>query len=189
MSKLLPDALRNVRHLLPSHRPSPVQPIQELRHPVGRALPFLELLLQLLDCLRFNVALHAPKVDAFSPEAKLLLVTIVPFAANCPWMNRFYVEPQASREPLIELSERESHHALNVLRLKPGDRCAALNGQGAELLCQVEKIGKRQVTLRICQRNNIPPLPYQTTLIQALPKGKAMEFIIEKATELGAAHI
>ncbi len=149
----------------------------------------MELLLQLLDCLRFNVALHAPKVDAFSPEAKLLLVTIVPFAANCPWMNRFYVEPQASREPLIELSERESHHALNVLRLKPGDRCAALNGQGAELLCQVEKIGKRQVTLRICQRNNIPPLPYQTTLIQALPKGKAMEFIVEKATELGAAHI
>jgi 16S rRNA (uracil1498-N3)-methyltransferase len=101
-------------------------------------------------------------------------------------MHRFYVEPAESRKELTELSEREAHHALNVLRLKEGERVVALNGEGAELCCTVEKVGKRGVTLRVYQRGAIPPLPYQLTLIQAVPKGKAMEIIVQKAAELGA---
>jgi 16S rRNA (uracil1498-N3)-methyltransferase len=72
------------------------------------------------------------------------------------------------------------------LRLNEGERVVALNGEGAELSCTVEKLGKRGVTLRVYQRNAIPPLPYQLTLVQAVPKGKAMEIIVQKAAELGA---
>jgi 16S rRNA (uracil1498-N3)-methyltransferase len=101
-------------------------------------------------------------------------------------MHRFYVEPRESQGDLIELSVREVHHALNVLRLKEGERVVALNGEGAELSCTVTKVGKKEVTLRVYQRNVIPPLPCQLTLVQAVPKGKAMEIIVQKAAELGA---
>ena len=104
-------------------------------------------------------------------------------------MNRFYIEPGQSRQSAIELSERESHHAMNVLRIKPNERVMALDGHGAELLCQVEKIGKHTVSLKVYQRNNVPPLPYQITLVQAMPKGKTMETIIQKATELGSSRV
>jgi 16S rRNA (uracil1498-N3)-methyltransferase len=45
------------------------------------------------------------------------------------------------------------------------------------------------VELEVLQKNSIPPLPYQLTLVQAIPKGKLIESIIQKATELGATRI
>jgi 16S rRNA (uracil1498-N3)-methyltransferase len=104
-------------------------------------------------------------------------------------MHRFFVEPEQSREGRFELSEREFHHATHVLRLKEGDRVVVLDGQGGELSCAVESMNKRSATLKVYQRNQIPPLPYQLTLIQAIPKGKSMEAIVQKAAEFGAAHI
>lgn len=104
-------------------------------------------------------------------------------------MHRFFVEPGQSGGELIELSEREAHHAATVLRLKPKDRVVVLDGAGSELSCNVEHLGKNRVTLRVYQRNNVPPLPYQLTLVQAIPKGKTMETIVQKATELGAWRV
>jgi 16S rRNA (uracil1498-N3)-methyltransferase len=101
-------------------------------------------------------------------------------------MHRFFVEPGQSGNALIELSEREAHHAANVVRVNEGERVTALDGQGGELSCTVEKVGKRGVTLRVYQRNKTAPLPYQLTLVQAVPKGKTMETIVQKAAELGA---
>lgn len=45
------------------------------------------------------------------------------------------------------------------------------------------------IQLAVSQKNSIPPLPYQLTLLQAIPKGKIIESIIQKAVELGAARI
>jgi 16S rRNA (uracil1498-N3)-methyltransferase len=104
-------------------------------------------------------------------------------------MHRFYIEPGQTRDATIELSVREAHHALHVLRLKEGERVVALDGNGSELLCHVEKAGKRGVALKVAQRNSVPPLPYQLTLVQAVPKGKTMETIIQKAAELGAWRV
>ena len=104
-------------------------------------------------------------------------------------MHRFYVDPQQSGNDLIELSEREAHHAANVLRLKEGERVVALDGQGSELCCTVQRVAKRGVTLAVYQRNKVPPLPYQLTLVQAVPKGKTMETIVQKAAELGAHRV
>jgi 16S rRNA (uracil1498-N3)-methyltransferase len=104
-------------------------------------------------------------------------------------MHRFYVEPQQSGKDTIELSEREAHHAANVLRLKEGERVVALDGQGSELGCNVQRVAKRGVTLEVYQRSKVAPLPYQLTLVQAVPKGKTMETIVQKATELGAYRV
>ena len=104
-------------------------------------------------------------------------------------MHRFYVDPEQSGKEVIELSEREAHHGANVLRLKPGERVVALDGQGSELCCTVQNVSKRGLTLAVYQRNKIPPLPYQLTLVQAIPKGKTMETIVQKAAELGASKV
>ncbi len=104
-------------------------------------------------------------------------------------MHRFYLPPAQTRSPELTLSERDAHHALNVLRVRPGERVVVLDGAGQELLCEVRSVERPAVTLVVRQNNMIPALPYQLTLVQAIPKGKTMDGIVQKATELGAHRI
>jgi 16S rRNA (uracil1498-N3)-methyltransferase len=104
-------------------------------------------------------------------------------------MHRFYLPPDQSRDNVLTLTGREAHHALHVLRVRPGERVAVLDGAGQELLCEVQKPGKDELQLRVAQRNGVPPLPYRITLLQAIPKGKIMDAIIQKAVELGVHRI
>jgi 16S rRNA (uracil1498-N3)-methyltransferase len=104
-------------------------------------------------------------------------------------MHRFFLPPlECQRQPLI-LSATEAHHAVNVLRIRERERVVVLNGAGDEFLCEVQQADRRQVTLKILQKHAIPPLPYQVTLAQAVIKGKTMEWIVQKATELGMHRI
>jgi 16S rRNA (uracil1498-N3)-methyltransferase len=104
-------------------------------------------------------------------------------------MHRFYIEPGRANDRVLELCEREAHHATRVLRLREGDKAACLDGAGTEFLCVARSIRKNAVSLEVTDRRSIAPLPFQTTLIQAIPKGKTMETIIQKATELGAHRV
>jgi len=104
-------------------------------------------------------------------------------------MHRFYLAPDECHKESLTLSERESHHALRVLRVRPDERVVVLNGVGDELLCQVLGTDRGRVTLKVMQKNKIPPLPYQVTLAQAVTKAKTMELIVQKATELGAHRV
>ena len=104
-------------------------------------------------------------------------------------MHRFYLPPAECQQQPLTLSEREAHHALNVLRIRPGERVAVLNGAGEELLCEVQEAGRRAVTLKVVQTHTLGRLPYTVTLLQALTKGRTMELIVQKATELGTHRI
>jgi len=99
-------------------------------------------------------------------------------------MHRFYLPPAEAAQPELTLSERESHHAVNVLRLRAGERVAVMDGAGGECLCEVTDTDKKAVRLAVKQRNRHEPLPYRITLLQAMTKGKSMDFIVQKATEL-----
>jgi 16S rRNA (uracil1498-N3)-methyltransferase len=104
-------------------------------------------------------------------------------------MHRFYLPPEHCRNSTLELSGDEAHHALRVLRLQTGERVTVLDGAGHELICEVRAAAKRTVMLAVLHRNSSPPLPCQITLLQAVPKAKAMDYIVQKATELGAARV
>jgi 16S rRNA (uracil1498-N3)-methyltransferase len=104
-------------------------------------------------------------------------------------MHRFYLPPAQCQDSTLLLTDSEAHHALDVLRVRPGERVVVLDGAGHELLCEIQKPGHDQVKLTVVQRNTIPPLPCQITLLQAIPKGKIIESIIQKATELGAWRV
>jgi 16S rRNA (uracil1498-N3)-methyltransferase len=104
-------------------------------------------------------------------------------------MHRFYLPPEQCKESTLVLIGREAHHALQVLRVRQGERLVVLDGAGHEFLCEAQKPEHERLRLAVMQRNVIPPLPYEITLIQAVPKGKIIESIIQKATELGAHRI
>ena len=104
-------------------------------------------------------------------------------------MHRFHLPPAECRAATLRLTDAEAHHAARVLRVQPGERVAVLDGAGHELLCEVGGVNKREVVLRVVQKLFSAPLPCQITLLQAIPKGKIFESIIQKATELGAHRI
>ena len=104
-------------------------------------------------------------------------------------MHRFYLPPERCAGNTLRLDEREAHHALHVLRVKPGEPAIVLDGAGNEFLCEVASVSHDAVELRVAKKNFIPPLPCRITLLQALPKGKIIESIIQKAVELGAHRI
>ena len=104
-------------------------------------------------------------------------------------MHRFHISPQAWRLDRLALDAAEAHHALDVLRLKAGDRITVFNGRGMEVLAEIAEFDKQGAKLRVVQKHQTPPLPCAITLGQAVPKGKNMDLIVEKATELGAVAI
>jgi 16S rRNA (uracil1498-N3)-methyltransferase len=104
-------------------------------------------------------------------------------------MHRFYIAPEDCRGEVLRLDDREGHHALRVLRLKPGDEAVALDGAGGEFFCRVETAARGSVSLRVTAKNFIPAPSCAITLLVGIPKGKIIENIIQKSVELGARRI
>ena len=104
-------------------------------------------------------------------------------------MHRFHLPPEQCRGATLTLTGSEAHHATRVVRLQMGESATVLDGAGGEFCCAVAEIGKREVALRLVEKKVHPVPPCQITLLQAVPKGKIIEAIIEKATELGVHRI
>lgn len=102
---------------------------------------------------------------------------------------RAYCEPATTEPATITLSPEESHHLVSVNRARAGDPVVAFDGRGAEWVCELATAHKHAAVLTVRSRRETAPLPCAVTLAQALPKGPAMEAIVRKATEIGAARI
>ena len=104
-------------------------------------------------------------------------------------MHRFYLPPGQCQDAPLFLAGSEAHHARHVLRVRSGERVAVLDGAGREFLCEVRDFDRDKVRLAVIETHTHAPPACPVTLVQALPKGKIIEAIIQKATELGAARI
>ncbi len=104
-------------------------------------------------------------------------------------MHRFYLPPESCRGDLLRLEGREAHHALQVLRLKRGERITVLDGAGGEFLCDVSEATKNFLTMTVKEKKSAPPPDCAITLLVGIPKGKIIESIIQKSVELGAQKI
>jgi 16S rRNA (uracil1498-N3)-methyltransferase len=104
-------------------------------------------------------------------------------------MHRFYITPENwIRDPLT-LSGNEAHHCQNVLRMRRGDKAVLFNGRGHEVTAEIIKIDHREVRFCKLHGSETSPLRCRITLAQAIPKGKNMDLIVQKAVEIGAAEI
>jgi 16S rRNA (uracil1498-N3)-methyltransferase len=104
-------------------------------------------------------------------------------------MHRFHLPPERCASPLLVLKDREAHHAVHVLRVAHGDQVTVLDGAGQELLCNVAEATRQIVRLEVVGRKHMPPLPWQITLLQAIPKARLIEDIIQRTTELGVHRV
>ena len=103
--------------------------------------------------------------------------------------HRFYLPAEDCRNAELSLSPGDTHHAINVLRLREGDRFSVLDGEGTELLCRISNREGDRIRGRILARNPLPAPACRLTLVQGVTKGKSMDWIIQKATELGCGTV
>ena len=104
-------------------------------------------------------------------------------------MPRFYCPQPLVPGTTIDLPGAVAHH-IAVVRLAPGELITLFNGEGGEAQASIVSVAKRSVTAAVqAQIAREVELPYAVTLAQALPEASKMDWIIEKAIELGAAGI
>jgi 16S rRNA (uracil1498-N3)-methyltransferase len=95
-----------------------------------------------------------------------------------------------SLEIALQLDERASHHLASVLRIHAGDECVVFDGKGNEAQYQVVLAKKKQVELRqIKMLENTLESTISIHLCQAIAKGDKMDWILQKAVELGVTEI
>src|SRR5437016_6292289 len=104
-------------------------------------------------------------------------------------MHRFYISPENWNPDALSLSGGEAHHARDVLRMKRGDRVVLFNGRGREITAEIVDLERDEIRLRKLHETETPPLRCRITLAQAIPKGKNMDLIVQKAVEIGATEI
>jgi 16S rRNA (uracil1498-N3)-methyltransferase len=104
-------------------------------------------------------------------------------------MHRFYLAPEKWNRDALALTGSEAHHCRNVLRLESGDKVVLFDGRGRELTAEIVSNEAAEISLRKLHEAKTPPLRCRITLGQAIPKGKNMDLIVQKAVEIGASEI
>ncbi len=104
-------------------------------------------------------------------------------------MTRFFVEEQDLSGDTLHLTGENFQHA-KVLRLKPGEKLLACDGQGREAVCAVRAAGSTELELEILERRESETeAAVRVSVYMAFPKADKLEHVIQKATELGAYEI
>src|SRR5690242_20133053 len=104
-------------------------------------------------------------------------------------MHRFYLAPENCKGDELFLTGSEAHHALHVVRVRRGQCITVLDGVGHEFLCDVQQSDRDKIRLCVRESKTTSLPECRITLLQAVPKGKLFESIVQKATELGATRI
>lgn len=104
-------------------------------------------------------------------------------------MPRFFSSQPLTVDQVLDLPDTVTHH-IQVLRLAPGDSITLFNGQGGEYAATLTSIEKRRATAQIQTFSaREAELAHPVILAQALPEGAKMDWIIEKAVELGVTEV
>jgi 16S rRNA (uracil1498-N3)-methyltransferase len=105
-------------------------------------------------------------------------------------LTRVYVDGDLSPGGAVELPRDTAAHLAKVLRARDGDELVLFNGDGREFPGAIESVRGARVTAtigvaRLVDRES----PCKLTLLQCIPRGDRMDFIVQKSTELGVARI
>lgn len=108
---------------------------------------------------------------------------------NPPMSPRFYTPDRLAPGGSVDLPPEAAHHAARVLRLKPDDEVRLFDGRGGEWSARIVRMKPTvHVALdRFDPATHAPDL--RVTLVQALPAADKMDWIVQKAVELGVAAI
>ena len=103
-------------------------------------------------------------------------------------MHRFFIPKPYKQE--MQITGRDAHHIIDVLRMAPGDRLQVVADDGVSFVGEVTAVNSNSVTVtarEILRETHEPDV--RISLLQGLAKGEKMEFIIQKAVEIGVTDI
>ena len=103
-------------------------------------------------------------------------------------MHRFFIPEPFKQE--MKITGRDAHHILDVLRMDIGDSLQVVTDDGVSFVGEITTVGTNTVMVlakEILRDSHEPDV--RISLLQGLAKGDKMEFIIQKAVEIGIAEI
>lgn len=105
-------------------------------------------------------------------------------------MSRFFVLPQQIDGSTIRIEGGDAQHIGKVLRLNVGDNITICDGAGNDYQAEICRIEKNEVLSQIISQAKADTEPQlRVVLYQGIPKASKMDFVIQKAVELGAMEI
>ena len=105
-------------------------------------------------------------------------------------MPVFFLPPDAITPPSITVPPSLQAHLRDSLRLELGEQILVCDGQGTRYLMELTRVTKQELAGRILSTSQEPPRATpRLTLGQAVLKGEKMDWVIQKATELGVSEI
>ncbi len=106
-------------------------------------------------------------------------------------LHRFYIEQKLAPDARVTVQDAKLLHQWRaVLRLKAGDEVVLFDGFGADHRCELASLGRKEAVCFV--RESVPSAPapaLELSLFAALIKKERFEWLLEKVTELGVAHI
>jgi len=106
-------------------------------------------------------------------------------------LTRVHVEVPLAAGQRVAIEGTAANHITRVLRLRAGDAITVFNGSGVEFAASIEAFRKDSVLVAVKEEraatDRESPLPI--TLAQGISRGERMDWIVQKATELGASRI
>jgi 16S rRNA (uracil1498-N3)-methyltransferase len=104
--------------------------------------------------------------------------------------TRLFVSGALSNDAELVLTGEQARYLGRVLRSRPGDSITVFNGEGGDWLATVTRISKSTVHLQIeSETPSTSESPLKIHLVQGISRGERMDFVVQKATELGVKRI
>lgn len=103
---------------------------------------------------------------------------------------RLYTELDLKSGEAVSLEGGQAHYLKNVLRKNPGDPLRLFNGRDGEWVGEIQTLSKKAVTAKLTEQSLAQPTPARRIHLYFAPiKKNRMDFLIEKAVELGATDL
>ncbi len=104
-------------------------------------------------------------------------------------MARLFVAPERLTGQTVTLDGEDHRYLTRVLRLAVGHEVEIFDGGGIQIDGRIAAVGARATEVALGQRRQVPLPRVFITLLQAVPRGDRMDWIVQKATELGVGRI
>lgn len=103
-------------------------------------------------------------------------------------IDRYYLNSPLDAQNTVQIQGTELHH-MQVTRIRVGEQVELINGQGTLAVAELSTLNKKEAWLSILQVSHAPKPGRNIILAQATPRINRLDFIVEKATELGMTEL
>jgi len=104
-------------------------------------------------------------------------------------MIRLFVNAALQDKKIVELDDTQVHYLLHVMRQKEGDRVLLFNGKDGEWIGAINVLNKKEGLVQPEEQTRVQQTEPPLILCPALIKKENMDWVFQKATELGASEI